>query len=127
MIKNHKLAKVLAHQSFGEFFRQLQYKSEWNNKIFYKIDRWFPSSKICSECGAIKNDLKLSDRIYKCDCGLEIDRDHNASINIKNLGLIDLNISTVGTTESYASGRVKVTDISKIISVNSNEGRIHSL
>jgi putative transposase len=124
MSKNYKLAKALSHQSFGEFFRQLQYKSEWNNKIFYKIDRWFPSSKICSSCGAIKKDLTLSDRVYKCDCGLEIDRDWNASINIKNLGLIDLNISTVGTTESYASGRVKITDIDKIISVNSNEGGI---
>jgi len=127
MIRNHKLAKALAHQSFGEFFRQLQYKSEWGNKIFYKIDRWFPSSKMCSSCGSLKENLKLSDRTYKCDCGLEIDRDLNASINIKNLGLIDLNISTVGTTESYASGRVKVTDINKIISVNSNEGRIHAL
>lgn len=127
MLKNHKLAKSLSHQSFGEFFRQLQYKSEWNNKIFYKINRWFPSSKICSSCGALKENLKLSDRIYKCDCGLEIDRDYNASLNIKNLGLIDLNISTVGTTESYASGRVKVTDISNIMSVRSNEGGIHSL
>ena len=58
---------------------------------------------------------------------MEIDRDYNASINIKNLGLIDLNISTVGTTESYVSGRVKVTDISKIMSVSSSEGRIHVL
>ncbi len=127
MIKNHKLAKALSHQSFGEFFRQLQYKSEWNNKIFYKIDRWFPSSKICSSCGAIKKNLTLSDRVYKCDCGLEIDRDLNASINIKNLGLHDLKITTVGTTESYASGRVKITDFSKIKSVNSNEGRIPRL
>ncbi len=127
MIKNHKLAKALSHQSFGEFFRQLQYKSEWNNKIFYKIDRWFPSSKLCSGCGQIKQNLKLSDRLYKCDCGLEIDRDYNASINIKNLGLSDLNITTVGTTESYASGRVKITDIGKIMLVNSNEGRIHVL
>jgi len=127
MIKNHKLAKALSHQSFGEFFRQLEYKSDWNNKIFHRIDRWFPSSKLCSNCGAIKENLKLSDRLYKCDCGLEIDRDYNASINIKNLGLSDLNISTVGTTESYASGRVKITDISKIMSVNSNEGRIPRL
>jgi putative transposase len=127
VIKNHKLAKALSHQSFGEFLRQLEYKSDWNNKIFYKINRWFPSSKLCSNCGAIKEDLKLSDRTYKCDCGLEIDRDYNASINIKNLGLIDLGLSTVGTTESYASGRVKITDISKIMSVCSNEGRIPCL
>lgn len=124
MVRNHKLAKALSHQSFGEFFRQLQYKSEWSNKIFYKVDRWFPSSKLCSQCGQIKENLKLSNRTYKCDCGLNIDRDYNASINIKNLGLSDLNISTAGTAESYASGRVKVTDISKIISVSSNEGRI---
>jgi putative transposase len=127
MVKNHKLAKALSYQSFGEFFRQLQYKSEWNNKIFYKIDRWFPSSKICSNCGAIKENLKLSDRIYNCDCGLKIDRDYNASLNIRNLGLIDLKSSTVGTTESYASGRVKVTDINQIMSVDSNEGGIHTL
>jgi putative transposase len=127
MVRNHKLAKALSHQSFGEFFRQLEYKSDWNSKIFHKINRWFPSSKLCSQCGAIKENLKLSDRVYKCGCGLEIDRDYNASINIKNLGLIDLNIFTVGTTESYASGRVKITDISKIMSVNSNEGRIPRL
>ena len=127
MVRNHKLAKALSHQSFGEFFRQLEYKSDWNSKIFHKINRWFPSSKLCSQCGAIKENLKLSDRVYKCGCGLEIDRDYNASINIKNLGLSDLNISTVETTESYASGRVKITDISKIMSVNSNEGRIPCL
>jgi len=127
MVKNHKLAKAISHQNFGEFFRQLEYKSEWNNKIFYKIDRWFPSSKMCSKCGSIKKDLKLSDRVYKCNCGLEIDRDLNASINIRNLGLCDLKISTVGTTESNASGRVKITDFSKIKSVNSNEGRIPRL
>ena len=61
MVKNHKLAKAISNQSFGEFFRQLEYKSNWNNKIFYKIDRWFPSSKMCSSCGAIKKNLNWRD------------------------------------------------------------------
>ena len=123
MIKNHKLAKAISHQNFGEFFRQLQYKSEWNNKIFYKIDRWFPSSKMCSSCGQIKEDLKLSDRIYECECGLEINRDYNASLNIKNLGLIDLGLTTVGITESYASGETKVTKFVNSNLVSFNERR----
>jgi len=127
MVKNHKLAKALSYQAFGEFFRQLQYKSERNNKIFYKIDRWFPSSKICSSCGTIKENLKLSDRQYICDCGLEIDRDYNASLNIRNLGLIDLKLSTVGTTESYASGRTKVTKLENSNLVSSFEGGIQLL
>ena len=124
MVKNHKLAKSLSEQSFGEFFRQLQYKSEWNNKIFYKIDRWFPSSKTCNHCGTINNSLKLSDRTWMCDnCKKSINRDLNAALNIRDLGLADLKITTVGMTESYASERVKVTDFEKLKSVNSNERR----
>ena len=128
MIKNHKLAKAISHQNFGEFFRQLKYKSEWNNKIFYKIDRWFPSSKTCNHCGSQNHNLKLSDRTWVCEsCQRTLDRDLNASLNIRDLGLHDLKITTVGTTESNASGRVKITDFSKIKSVNSNEGRIPRL
>lgn len=128
MIKNHKLAKAISHQNFGEFFRQLQYKSEWNNKIYYKIDRWFPSSKTCNYCGSVNKTLKLSDRTWVCEsCQGTIDRDLNAALNIRDLGLHDLKITTAGTTESHASGRVKITDFSKIKSVNSNEGRIPRL
>jgi len=75
--------------------------------------------------------LKLSDRTWTCNCGKEIDRDLNASQNIRDLGLSDLGIildkSTVGTTESYASGRTKITDFLKRESVSSNEGRSPSL
>jgi len=125
MIKNHKLAKSLSNQSFGEFFRQLDYKSNWNNKIYYQIDRWFPSSQIHNNCGYQNKNLKLSDRMWVCpNCGKEVDRDYNASLNIKDLGLADLKIFTVGTTESYASGRNKVTDFRKLNSVISNERRI---
>lgn len=131
IIKNHKLAKSLSHQSFGEFFRQLQYKSEWNNKIFYQINRWYPSSQICNSCGYQNTNLKLSDRSWICNCGKEIDRDLNAALNIRDLGLSDLGItlekSTVGTTESYASGRTKITDFLKRESVSSNERRSPSL
>ena len=55
-----------------------------NNIELRIVDRFYPSSKTCSNCGEIKQDLKLSDRIYKCDCGLTIDRDLNSSINLKN-------------------------------------------
>jgi putative transposase len=73
--------------SFSEFLSNLEWKCFKNNKHFVKIDRWFPSSKLCSKCGQLKEDLKLSDRQYICECGLNIDRDVNASINIKNAGI----------------------------------------
>jgi len=84
MMKNHKLSKAIADSSFYEMKRQLEYKTKFYGGETFVINRWFPSSKTCSSCGAIKKDLKLSDRIYKCDCGFEMDRDLNASINIQN-------------------------------------------
>ena len=89
MMKNHKLAKSIADASFFEFNRQLEYKSKWNLKEISKIDKFYPSSQICSECGNRSDqskDLKL--RVYKCEkCNLEIDRDYNASLNILSEGL----------------------------------------
>ena len=67
----------------------LTYKMEWRKVELIEIGRFDPSSKMCSKCGNIKHDLKLSDRIYHCNvCGLSIDRDLNAAINILNMGLI---------------------------------------
>ena len=86
MMKNKHLSKAIQQQSFYEFRRQIQYKSEWNNIPVILADRFFPSSKLCSCCGMIKKDLKLSDRIYKCDCGNVIDRDYQASLNLKQYG-----------------------------------------
>ena len=86
MMKNKHLAKSIHQQGFYEFRRQIQYKSEWNNIIVILADRFFPSSKLCSCCGEIKKDLKLSDRIYRCDCGNVIDRDYQASLNLKQYG-----------------------------------------
>ncbi len=98
--------------SFSEFLSNLEWKCFKVNKHFVKIDRWFPSSKLCSSCGNIKEDLKLNDRQYICDCGLNIDRDINASINIKNAGInilkekgINLLKNSTGLMpESYACG-----------------------
>jgi len=103
MIKNSKLAKAISDVSWFEFRRQLKYKCEWNNKYFVVIDRFEPTTKVCSECGCIKENMTLADRIFECEeCGLMMNRDLNAAINIRSKGLNDLN--TVGHTEIYACG-----------------------
>ena len=86
MMKNRHLSKAIQQQCFGEFRRQIEYKSAWNNIQVIIADRFFPSSKLCSCCGNIKKDLKLSDRIYKCKCGNVIDRDFQAALNLKRYG-----------------------------------------
>lgn len=88
MMKNHKLAKHIADCSFYKIRRQLEYKCRWNNIELIIANRFYPSSKLCSCCGNKKEDLKLKDRIYKCkECGLIIDRDLNASINLMKLAI----------------------------------------
>lgn len=83
MTKNRHLSKAIQQQKLYEFRRQLEYKTKKYGIELVLADRWYPSSKTCSSCGAIKSDLKLKDRVFKCDCcGLEIDRDLNASINL---------------------------------------------
>jgi putative transposase len=86
MMKNKHLSKAVQQQGFYEFRRQIEYKSTWNNIPVIIADRFFPSSKLCSCCGEIRKDLKLSDRIYRCDCGNIIDRDFQASLNLKQYG-----------------------------------------
>lgn len=86
MMKNRNLAKAISQQKFYEFKRQMEYKCEKYGIEFIQADRFFPSSKLCFDCGQIKKDLKLSDRMYRCDCGLHIDRDLNASLNLANYG-----------------------------------------
>ena len=89
MQQNHHLAKSITDQGWSQFRHMLEYKIEWRNAELIKIGRFDPSSKLCSACGNIKHDLNLSDRIYHCDaCDLTIDRDLNAAINIRNIGLI---------------------------------------
>ena len=86
MMKNRHLSKAVQQQEFGEFRRQIEYKSEWNNILVVIADRYFPSSKLCSCCGKIKKDLKLSDRLYRCECGNKTDRDVQAALNLKRYG-----------------------------------------
>ena len=86
MMKNRHLSKAVQQQGFYEFRRQIEYKSRYDNIPVIIADRFFPSSKLCSCCGNIKYDLKLSDRVYKCECGNVIDRDYQASLNLKRYG-----------------------------------------
>ena len=84
MMKNKHLSKAVASQKFYEFRTKLKVKCDDNGIELRIVDRWYPSSKLCHCCGAIKKDLKLSDRIYKCDCGYIEDRDFNASLNLRD-------------------------------------------
>ena len=89
MIKKHHLAKSLTDASLSEIIRQLEYKSNWNNKKLYKIDTYYPSSQICSKCGYKNNKIKdLNIRKYTCpNCHSELDRDYNAAENTMFEGL----------------------------------------
>lgn len=84
MMKNKHLSKAVASQKFYEFRIKLQAKCNENRIELRVVDRWFPSSKTCHCCGAIKKDLKLSDRIFKCGCGYTEDRDFNAALNLRD-------------------------------------------
>ena len=84
LMKNKHLSKAIASQKFFEFKTKLMSKCKQNDVELRIVDRFYPSSKTCSQCGKVKKDLKLKDRVYKCSCGLSIDRDLNASINLKN-------------------------------------------
>jgi putative transposase len=88
MVKNHKLALAISDASWGEFVRQLAYKCEWYGRELIKIDRWFPSSKRCGNCGHIVDKMPLNVREWECPkCGINHDRDINASKNILAAGL----------------------------------------
>ena len=90
MMKNKHLAKAVQQQKFYQFRQLLTQKCKENGIELRIVDRWFPSSKICNCCGQIKKDLKLSDRIYKCDCGYTEDRDYNASLNLKDATIYEI-------------------------------------
>ena len=88
MLKNKHLSKSIAEQCFYKFITTLNYKCKRCNIELIKANRFYPSSKLCSCCKNIKKDLRLKDRVYKCsNCGLVIDRDFNASLNLANYKL----------------------------------------
>ena len=101
MVKNHHLAKAVSDAAFGEFRRQLEYKTAKTGARLHIVDRWYPSSKTCSKCGAVKAKLSLSERVYHCDaCGLVMDRDLNAAINILVAGSAPETLNAHGGTVS---------------------------
>lgn len=86
MLKNHRLAQAIADVGFGEFRRQLTYKAAWYGCRVVVVNRWEPSSKTCSGCGAVKAELALAERVYRCAvCSLVLDRDLNAAMNLSKL------------------------------------------
>ena len=100
MLKNHNLAKSIQDASFSTFCNMIKYKAEQKNRIYLKIDRFFPSSKLCHHCGLKYTGLKLDERFWICPkCGTYLDRDKNAALNILNEGLKIYN-STVEVTGS---------------------------
>ena len=87
MLRNHKLAESIQELNFGEFRRMLEYKAKWYGRHLVFVDRFYPSSKTCNECGYVNKTLKLSDRVWICpDCGKIIERDYNAALNILDEG-----------------------------------------
>ena len=94
MMKTRHIARLVGSLGLNQFLNMLRYKSEWNEREFIQIDRWFPSSKTCFECGTINLDLTLKDRHWKCACGAVIDRDVNAAKNILKEGLLMLHSNT---------------------------------
>ena len=103
MVKNHRLARSVSDASLGEFRRQLEYKTARTGAALRVVGRWFASSKTCSKCGRVKAKLSLSERVYRCDgCGLVMDRDLNAAINIKVAGSAPETINARGGDTSRA-------------------------
>jgi putative transposase len=82
MMANDRLAKSIADAGWSEIVRQLEYKTSWYDPKLVKSDRFYPSTKTCSNCGCIKETMPLSERTFRCECGLVMDRDRNAALNL---------------------------------------------
>ena len=86
MLRNHRLAQAISDAGWAEFARLLRYKQAWRGGTVLVADRWFPSSKLCPQCGAVRHDLALADRVFTCGCGHCADRDLNAATNLARWG-----------------------------------------
>ena len=112
MVKNHNLARSVSDAALGEFRRQLEYKTVRTGAVLCVVDRWFPSSKTCSNCGVVKAKLSLSERTFNCDaCGLSIDRDVNAAINICVAGSAPETLNARGEDVRRANGMLGNADL----------------
>jgi putative transposase len=114
IMKNHKLAQAMSDVSLGSFYGMLEYKANWNDKTIVKIDRFFPSSKMCSNCGWINQDLTLNIREWTCpSCGEKHHRDFNASKNILKQGLKIL--SGLGTNSDIKQKQVEALSLDESV------------
>ncbi|MFE2972524.1 RNA-guided endonuclease InsQ/TnpB family protein [Streptomyces sp. NPDC059340] len=86
MVKNRKLARAISDAAWSEFRSMLEYKAQWYGRVVIAVDRWFPSSKLCSACGILQNEMPLNVRMWTCDCGAAHDRDVNAAQNLLAAG-----------------------------------------
>lgn len=115
IMKNHKLAQSMSDVGLGMFYSMIEYKCEWNDKQFVKIDRFFPSSKMCTNCGWINQDLTLNIRDWECpSCGEKHDRDFNASKNILKQGL-KIILSGSGTESDIKQKQVETLSLEKSV------------
>lgn len=118
MVRNKHLAKHIADAGWGELVRQLEYKSAWAGVNLVKVDMWYPSSKTCSSCGAVKAKLSLTERTYDCNtCGVSVDRDVNAATNLAQLGETTCVVeqSPAGTTSVAGRGGPRKTKTSMLV------------
>lgn len=113
MTKNYKLAKAVVDASFGEIRRQLDYKSNWTGGRISLVDRFFPSSKTCSNCSSIQ-DMPLNKRVYSCGCGLEMDRDLNAAINLEKYTASSAEFKAYGENISLASDSLEASNLNEV-------------
>ena len=112
MVKNRCLARSVSDASLGEFRRQLEYKTARSVAVLRVVDRWYPSSKTCSKCGVVKAKLSLSERTFNCDaCGASMDRDLNASINIRVAGSAPETLNARGGDVRRANGMLGGADL----------------
>ena len=93
MLRNHRLAQAISDAGWAEFARLLGYKQAWCGGKLVTADRWYPSSRLCPACGAIRSDLTLADRVFTCGCGYFADRDTNAAVNLARWGQAHHNAS----------------------------------